>query len=1104
MSIFRPRSRRWATLLALTVPGALDAQEAAPRWDVTQARGRTHVIEFTTDQGTWMSADLSSDGRWVVFDLLGHVYRVPAQGGAAEPLTQASGVAVNYHPRFSPDGARIAFVSDRGGQSNLWVMDADGGDPRPVFADPAVRVVEPAWTPDGRGIVVRRQALRGARGGSGIWLYPAAGGEGREILGAAQRGAAWPSLSRDGRYLYYHLPAASGQRDLLSGAYQIRRLELESGRISEITTGEDQEQYRGSSGSAIAPEVSPDGRWLAFARRVPDGTLSYKGHRVGPRTALFLRDLRTGAERMVMDPIELDMAEGIKTLRALPGYSWSADGSSIVIAQGGRLRRLHVESGRVESIPFSAPVRRTISEQARGVQKLSDGPVEVRFARWPTASPDGRRLVFQAVGRLWAMDLPSGTPRRLTPASFQPLEHSPAWSPDGRWIAFASWDDRERGHLWKMPAGGGEPVRLTEEAGEYVNPVWAPDGRSLVVSVGSGATARGRTMASNPWYELAVLPAEGGTPRAIVRASTRHDGGAQAGGRRQIVRASFGPGGRVFYPEEAPPDSQARGVALVSVAPDGTDRRVHALLPFADEIVPSPDGRWIAFAEAYNVYVAPMPAAAAGDPPRIDKRAGRPAVRRLSLEGGLYPRWRSAEELEFGSGARYFRYRPATERTDTARIRLRVPRAIPTGTLALTGARILPMDGRGVIERGTVVARAGRIACVGECDTRGADRVIDATGKTILPGLVDPHAHHHREHSGILPRQNFEAAVYLAYGVTTTMDPIGWSPAVFPEAEMIEAGLTVGPRVFSTGENLSPGDGARTNEIRTYADAEHEVNRLADWGAVAIKQYGQPLREQRQWLADIARRKGLMITGEGADLPFNLGTTMDGQTGFEHPMSYLPLYGDVARFFGRARAVYSPTTVVGGAASWNEEYFWQESDLWKDEKQRRWLPWRHLVPHTRRRTLRPVTDYTFPLIAQGMADIIAEGGYGAIGSHGQHHGIDAHWELWMAASAMEPMRALEVATLHGARYLGMEADLGSLEVGKIADLLVLHSNPLDDIRNSDDLQYVVKAGTLYDADTLDELWPTPRPYGGYPWMDADMLRSDDRGVDHWDRRGQGG
>ena len=309
--------------------------------------------------------------------------------------------------------------------------------------------------------------------------------------------------------------------------------------------------------------------------------------------------------------------------------------------------------------------------------------------------------------------------------------------------------------------------------------------------------------------------------------------------------------------------------------------------------------------------------------------------------------------------------------------------------------------------------------------------------------------------------------------------------------------IMVGPRVFSTGENLSAGDRARSNELASYEDALHEVNRLVDWGAVAIKQYGQPHRAQRQWISDIARSLNVMVTGEGSDLAYNVGTTLDGQTGWEHPLSYAPLYGDAAELFGRTGATYSPTLVVGGASAWSEEYFWQVADQWRDEKQRRWLPWRHLIPPTRRRMLRPESDYTFPFIAMGMADVIDRGGYGALGSHGQHHGIGSHWEMWMIGTAMTPLETLEVATMHGARFLGMDRDLGSIEVGKLADLVVLNANPLDDIGNTTDMRYVMKAGTLYDAETLDEVWPTPRRYGPYPWVNEEMLLQDDRPIGWW-------
>ncbi len=1098
-----------AVVLSIPISHRAEAQQPSATWDVTQPRGKTREIDFTTTEGTWMSVDISPDGRWIVFDLLAHIYRVPIEGGEAECLTEDSGIAVNFHPRYSPDGKYIAFVSDRKGQNNLWIMEADGSNPRPVFTDPNVRVVTPTWTPDGEYIIVRRQTMgdRLHPPTNGLWMYHRDGGEGVELVGNDVPGAAWPSISPDGKYLYFHVFRGDRRRigwDALRGSHQIWRLTLRTGELIEITTGEAQQQIRSSSGGAYAPEISPDGRWLAFARRIPDGTISYKGHRFGPRTALWLRDMKTGAERVIMDPIDVDMVETIKTLRVLPGYSWSPDGSFIVISQGGKLRRLDVTTGNVTTIPFTARVHRTISEMARNAFRISDDPFLVRFIRWPTASPDGKRLVFQAVGKIWIMDLPDGTPRRLTPASFEPFEFAPAWSPDGQWIAFTSWDEKIGGHLWKVPASGGVPERLTEEPGEYIHPVWSPDGQYIVLARGSGATARGRTWVANPWYDLVRVPATGGAATFVIKVTRPTNERFFSNARRQIVRPAFGPEGRIFYPERVrrKMDGEERTVtAFVSVRPDGSDKRTHLVFPFADEVVPSPDGKWVAFQEGDNVYLVPFPwAGAGGEPITINKKKSKLPVKPLSSQGGLFPRWRDARTVEFGSGNTYFVYHLDTERTETIEIHLLIPRDIPKGTIALVGARIITLNHRRVIERGTLVVRGSRIVCVGDCDTTGVDRIIDVSGKTIIPGFVDMHAHHYREHRGIIPAHNYETAIYLAYGVTTNLDNSTWSQNVFSTAELIEAGAVIGPRTFSTGDPLYRGDGPRQNEITSYEVAEDNIKRLASWGAVSLKQYLQPRRDQRQWITDIARKLGLTVTAEGGSLVYNLSMVMDGHTGFEHPLSYGIIYSDVAKFLGQAGIVYSPTFVVGGMGPWNEEYFFQERDLWKDEKLRRFTPWRQLIPHTRRRMLRPKTDYSFPLIAQALADIIAEGGYGAIGSHGQQHGIASHWEVWMAASALGPMGALEVASLHGAHFLGAEQDIGSIEVGKLADLMVLNANPLDDIHNTLDILYVMKGGKLYDAETLDEIWPESKPFGEYYWVDPDALRSDNRPVDYWDHR----
>jgi hypothetical protein len=211
------------------------------------------------------------------------------------------------------------------------------------------------------------------------------------------------------------------------------------------------------------------------------------------------------------------------------------------------------------------------------------------------------------------------------------------------------------------------------------------------------------------------------------------------------------------------------------------------------------------------------------------------------------------------------------------------------------------------------------------------------------------------------------------------------------------------------------------------------------------------------------------------------------------------MYSDGAKFFGKAGATYSPTLVVAGPGAWSIEYWFQQSDVWKDAKQRRWFPWRELVPQTRIRWLRPETDYSYPLIAQAMADIIAEGGWGAIGSQGEHHGLASPWEVWMGASALGNHGALEVASLHGARFLGVDKDLGSIEVGKLADLMVLNSNPLENIKSTLDMKYVMKGGKLYDAMSLDEVWPKAVPFGPYYWVNDDVLQQNTKSTTTFDK-----
>ena len=1088
-------SRLAAWLLVLLLPVPSLAGQASGDWDPTAPRGRTRVIDFTTDEGTWMSVDLSPDGQWIVFDLLGHVYRVSARGGRAESLTQGSGIAVNYHPRYSPDGRQIAFVSDRRGQDNLWIMDADGGRPRPLLLDENSRAAEPAWTPDGRSVLFTRRMKSPSgfyRTNDEMWRVPVAGGEptlvvrlqasgtstpARAGVWAGEDRVQWPSPTPDGRYVYFHSSLFAGT------GRQLKRIELASGRIDDVT--ESSARYLTCCGrpayplrlGEVAPEVSPDGRWLAFARKIPGARTAVGGQTYVGRTALWLRDLETGVERVVMDPISNDQMDEHPAWehRVLPGYSWARDGKSIVLTQGGKLRRVWIETGRVETIPFEAPVHRIISEMARSRVTIDDQAFQPRFPRWPAASPDGRSLVFEAVGRLWLKPLPAGMPRPLTTAGNERFELTPAWSPDGRWIVFATWSDEQGGAVWRVAAGGGAAERITPTAGRYLHPAWTGDGAAVVVNRWDPALTY---TPDGPGWRVVRLPIGGGEPTVL----------REAGG---LARSAFDRSGRVY---------RVRGDRLVATRAGGGDVWTHPAIAGAAALVaPSPDGRWAAMQLKHDVYLAPLPAGA--DSIAVDLSAANPAMRRLTIEGGEYPRWRSATVVEMVSADRYLAHDVTTGRTDTIPLGLSIPRDHAGGTVALTGARIITMDRRRVVERGTILVTDGRITCVGECDPSGADQRFDLTGRTVMPGLIDVHAHHlTEEQDGLIPEHRPASARYLAWGVTTVHDPAATMEPGFPVAEMIEAGRIVGPRTFSTGVPLTCSDFDDLREIDSYEDAREHLVREVNYGAISIKDYKQCTRIQRQMLAEAARRAPVTLTSEGSDLIYLLGLIMNGSTGWEHPLQEHPIYRDVAQFFGQAGATYSAQLFISDYPHGDAiEYWLGREDLWRNRKLLAWTPWEEIA--TRRSFVKkPLEEYILPIAAQGAAQIKRAGGYLAVGAHGEMDGLGTHWELWSYALGLTPMEALEAGTIDGARFLGLEGETGSIVPGKLADLVVLGSNPLDDIHHTEDVVSVMKAGRLYDASTLDELWPRRRPYGGRWWNPEAMLREDVRADDYWDHR----
>lgn len=1121
--------RRVLTFLLLGLaPVTMAAQRGStrlhPSVTLDPPQGRTRHIDFTTDEGTYMSLDLSPDGRWITFDLLGQVYRMPAEGGQATCLTENSGLAINFHPAISPDGGRIAFISDRQGQNNLWVMHADGSAPRPVWLDRVTRFMHPTWAPDGRSLVVVRVFSTPGRGWhrqtSELWRVPLDGGAPTRLRGAELTHYDAPAFSPDGRFLYYHVSWSTGEGSgLLFAGHRIQRLELATGRVDDVRdvrprvdsayvaslrrTGYAQD-VPGDPPAALTPLVSPDGQSLAFGLERPGEAMTWRGHSFTPRTSLAVRNLASGEERIVLDTAakDLTLVNAQYSYGPFPRYAWTRDGRALIAWAGGKVRRVPVDGGAATVVPFRARVRRTLSEMAQSRLRVNDTTRRVQYLQWPVASNDGKRLAFVAAGRLYTMALPGGTPRLVDAVPTGSVALTPAWSADGSQLAFAAWNDSSGGSVWVTNARGTNARQLALPQAEYAFPVWSPDARSLVVTRGPGAPADGSAWTGWPsetgWAAWRV-PVEGGAPTRVVALAGLTGLSVGTDGRLRYLHQEHPQDGRLLSLPFPSPYALGLRIEVRSVAPDGGDPRVHASLPAlawpGSDPRLSPDGRWVAFQAGVFGYVAPIPpgpGAIPGDTARIvrvesDPRLPHPGRVRVYDGGAVDYSWRDATTLQMASGARYVTWHPGTGRRTVTPVALSVPRPVVRGAILLHNAQVVTMDGDRVLPNGDVVVRDARIACVapvGGCDTAGVLRRLDLTGKSIIPGLVDMHAHHTNVPNGIVVPQHRTAALDLAYGVTTILDPSTSSRSTFPLAEMTEAGVVLGPRTFSSAEPvITPGTSWGFYQVlRTQADADREVDRRVDWGAASIKNYRQAGRWQQQMLLRAARRRGVTVTSEGGPLYFDVGQVLDGQAGWEHLLPTLPVFSDATRFFGAAGITYSPTSIVAGHVAGSKEWFRPRQGLPQDARYQRFAP-----PDIRRIAATPSPDapkstFSFPVIAEGLADIMRAGGHGALGEHGEQPGIGTHWEMWAYAEALRPMEALRAGTIDGARFLGLDRDIGSVTRGKVADLVILDADPLANIRNTARISGVMKEGRLFDAATLDEQWPGTRRFtpGGPP------------------------
>jgi imidazolonepropionase-like amidohydrolase len=773
---------------------------------------------------------------------------------------------------------------------------------------------------------------------------------------------------------------------------------------------------------------------------------------------------------------------------------------------------------------------------------INDSALTVAQIRGARPSPDGRRLVFGALDRLWIADLPAGrggpgkeerapaaNVHRLTPERAGTGEHEPVWSPDGRYVAYVVWSDSSGGDIYRVSSdGSGAPERLTRESAFYDKIAYSPDGSKLVAMRGSKSHQM-RILEDigsnrNAERELVWLPAAGGDEHriAVVYGGTTQQG-------RQTPH--FGPDTSRVYIYEP-------GDGLLSIRYDGSGRR--ALFratgiaapsdtpvpgggaPQADEILISPRGDRALVESQHNVYLVDVPPVG-GQTPTISLGASSILpTRRLTKVGGDFIGWQNDGRSVFYSiGHTFFRYdlgvadslvrdsvaiaEAGSQRTaggDTAvrqaggparaptyepqrvDVLISVAKDKPTGVVALRGARLITMKGNEVIENGDIVVKDNRIVAVGKRGSveipRGA-KVIDVGGKTILPGYVDIHAHLWATW-GIHRTQVSQYLAQLAYGVTTQRDPQTSTEDVLTYSDLVETGALIGPRMYSTGPGIFSSD-----LINSFDDARDVVRRYSEYyNTKTIKQYMVGDRKARQWVIMAARELGLTTTTEGGqDFMMNLTLMLDGYPGLEHALPIRPLYGDVVQLHAFSGLTYTPTLIVSYGGPWGRQYYLTHYDVDTDKKLRYFTPHDEL-DKWERTTWNRDDQYVFPKLATELTKLVAAGGRVGLGSHGEVQGIGVQWELWMLGSGGMPKHdVLRIGTKYSADAIGLGKDIGSLEAGKLADLQVLDANPLVDLKNTNSILYVMKNGRLYEAATLNEIWPRVKPLPHEWWWNLE-------------------
>lgn len=1038
----------------------------------------TRRIAFETTEGTFIAVDVSPDGETVVFDLLGDLYVVSTRGGDAIALTQ--GAAWDQSPRFSTDGAHIFFLSDRKGYKNVWRLsladkslhqvtrsnvDIPGG-PNWLSSDTNLRRDVSSglnWSQDGSRLLASVVVTTGAY--TGVYfdrlihaidpldgaMTPVAGPSSpRVIAGSRVRNAItiFSAAESDDGKMYYSKGVVKTDG---SGRISTRLFVFDAATRThtEITPAD-------ATYSDFKPHLSNDGQLLAYFRQYDDR-----------RTELRILNRTTGEEAALANLEGANDAVYSMFDDSRPNFAFTPDDQAVVFWHDGKIRRADIANGKIDIIPFRALVELDVAERVRpAVQRLDDRE-EATTIRWPSLTRDGKTLVFSAVGYIWIMDVYSGDVRRLSYSD--DFEYMPAISPNGSSVAYISFaqsgDAYSLGRLMVADLDSGEHRELLASPdADYLLPRWSPDSAKIAV-VREGNFRKG----TKPVFGWTYANANDG---AFHEVASDPNSGSFAGSYVYARSVGFNASSTELL--FSYPTSRITTVLMAADVDTGVSRTLAIGTSEVGGIVPSPDLRNLVLTRRDgSVWIVPFES----DDAPVTVSTLSQSSRRVSQNAGYYVDWNDARQFTFGFAKDVYTYslHDSSGDDDLRPVRIDIPVQKPATTqlTAFTGARLVSLSGDvgtgTVIESGTLLVDGRRIAAVGPTDEIAIPSdalVVDVAGKTIIPGLLDTHYHAIGGTALALPRTHgFEDRSAIMFGVTSAWNPGG--PAkddgISAIADLHKAGRILAPRWSYSKAPV----GGPYELLSDYAAALAAVEQQRDLGTTVLKEYTAPTREQRQWLSAAARDRGLGIVSHLESFDSIVTRIVDGYTGGDHASIPVPFFKDLAELLRQSGYIWTPNLMLTfgttGTAG-DVGRFYCNAVLQSKSPSVVAIAESECEGEGQD----PTVDYgTHPnsQVAEYVAHAASNGASIGVSAH-HRPGSNLHremWLLWKGGMSIEDV--LRAATMTNAEKLGLQDEVGSLEVGKMADFLVLNDNPLDDILNTLSLKYTVQGGVVYDSAT---------------------------------------